>query len=137
MSRINKSIANVMMNRCKLAIENNLNTQEAIINHIEDNGSDDNIYLHGIRTHSGNGIFTVYVKPNCKGIGSFTSQNIAKDFSKCGRLTMKITQGKFVGYNIVGYSIPLFMRIFMLDYSAYHIILRKPFLMKWFGWIRS
>ena len=64
MSRINKSIANVMMNRCKLAIENNLNTQEAIINHIEDNGSDDNIYLHGIRTHSGNGIFTASLNLN-------------------------------------------------------------------------
>ena len=129
-----------LMNEFKSAIENNPSAQKDIINHIRNNGSDDNIYLYGIRSLSGKGVFAFYadnVKPNCKGIGKFTSEIIANDFSRFGKLTLGITKGEFVGYNIVGYSIPLFMRIFMPDYSAYHIILRKPFLMKWFGWIRT
>ena len=129
-----------LMNECKSAIENNPRAQDAIINHIRNNGSDDNIYLHGIRYHSGKGVLGFcadYIKPNCEGIESFTSRAIAKDFYRCGRLSEKITQGEFTGYKIVGYSTPLFMRICMPNYSAYYIILRKPFLMKWFGWIRT
>lgn len=128
-----------LMNGCKSAIENNLDTQTVIIDHIRQTGSDDNIYLYGIRSNYGGiqreGVYKFY--PDYEDMEDCYSQDIAKDFSRCGTLTMKITKGEFVGYNIIGYGTnSLFMRFLIPDHRTYHIILRKSFFMKWFGWIR-
>lgn len=107
-----------------------------ICDHIAKTGSDDNIYIYGIRSNYGgnqfNGIYNFYKTVNTT--VDCTWQELAKDFVRTGTITRYINNGQFSGYKLVGYGTnSLFLRWILSDHRTFHVYLRKTLWTKWFG----